>query len=363
MTMTPSTTSSRRRLGALRPGARRALGASVLATLLGTTTFLAGAGAQSQTPASGNVSLVAYSTPAPAYDALIRAFQATKVGKSVSFSQSYGASGSQSKAVAAGQPADIVNFSLATDMERLVQKNLASSAWNSDPTTHGMVTDSVVVFVVPKGNPDRITKWSDLVKPGIRVFTPNPFSSGSARWNIMAAYGAQLKLGQTPAEAQSYLQSLLKNTVVQGTSAATEFQAFLADASSNKSDVFLDYEDDAIQAKRAGQKVDYVVPKQTLLIENPIAVTTNAQNPSAANAFVSYLFSTAGQQEWAKLGYRPVLPKVAAQYRSKFPHPAQLFTIEWLGGWDQIATQFFSTSSSAPGIVTSIEKSLGQATS
>jgi sulfate transport system substrate-binding protein len=314
------------------------------------------------TEPSGTVNIVAYSTPAPAFAAQIRAFNKTAAGRNVVFTQSYGASGSQEKAVAAGQPADVVNFSRATDMENLVAKGLVSSTWNANPTTRGMVTDSIVVFVVPKGNPEHITTWADLLKPGIRIFTPNPFSSGSACWNIMAAYGAQLKLGESATQAQAYVTSLLKNTVVQGTSAAVEFQDFLADESANKKDVFLDYEDDAIQAKRAGKPIDYVIPKQTILIENPIAVTKDSTNPTAATAFVNYLFSKAGQEEWAKLGYRPTLPSVAAKTRSLFPHPAQLFTIESLGGWDTVVNEFFSTSKSSPGIVTQIEASLGQTT-
>jgi sulfate transport system substrate-binding protein len=312
--------------------------------------------------ASGNVNIVAYSIPAPAYGALIRAFQHTKAGKNVTFTQSYGPSGTQAKAVLAGQPADIVNFATSTDMETLVAKNLVSSSWNANKTTKGMVTDSIVVFVVPKGNPKHISTWADIEKPGIRIFTPNPFSSGSARWNIMAAYGAELKLGKTAQQAQAFVKTMLQNTVVQGTSAATEYQSFIEDSASNKNDVFLDYEDDVIQAQRAGAPISYVVPKQTILIENPIAVTTKSANVPAADAFLSYLTSTAGQTEWAKLGYRPVLPAVAAKTRSKFPHPAQLFTIESLGGWDTIASQFFSTSTSSPGIITQIESSLGATT-
>jgi len=332
------------------------------ASLIAASAFGFASGTAGATTPGGQVALVAYSTPAPAYGALTRAFQHTKEGKNVTFTQSFGASGSQSKAVAAGLPADIVNFSTATDMEALVAKNIVSSNWNSNTTTKGMVTDSVVVFVVPKGDPKHIATWADLVKPGIRIFTPNPFSSGSARWNIMAAYGAQLKLGDTAQQAQQYLKTLLQNTIVQGSSAANEYNAFVEDAAANKSDVFLDYEDDAIQAIRAGGPISYVVPKQTILIENPIAVTTNTTNAPAANAFLAYLLSDAGQTEWAKLGYRPVLPSVASQWRKKFPHPAQLFTIESLGGWDTIANQFFSTSTSSPGIVTQIEASIGAAT-
>lgn len=308
---------------------------------------------------SGTVNIVGYSTPAPAYQALIKDFNKTAIGKNISFTQSFGPSGSQAKAVTSGQPADVVNFSLASDMEKLVPKFVAAN-WNANTTTKGMVTDSVVVFVVPKGNPNHITKWSDLLKPGVRVFTPSPFSSGSARWNIMAAYGAQLKLGDTPSEAQTYLQRLLQNTVVQGASAADEFQSFLADESAHKGDVFLDYEDDAIQAKRARRPISYVIPKQTILIENPIAVTTDASNATAAKDFVNYLLSSAGQLEWAKLGYRPVLPSIASKTRQLFPHPAQLFTIESLGGWDSVNNRFFSTTSGSLGIVTQIEQNLGQ---
>jgi sulfate transport system substrate-binding protein len=331
------------------------------AVLAAGTSVMAGAlpsGATSQP--SGTINLVAYSTPAPAFGALIRAFNKTPQGKHITVLQSYGASGSQSKAVIAGQPADIVNFSTQPDMTNLVAKNLVSQNWNSNKTTKGMVTDSVVVFVVPKGNPEHINTWADLLKLGIRIFTPNPFSSGSARWNIMAAYGAQLKLGQTAAQAQTYVQQMLANTVVQGTSAATEFQAFLSDESQNKTDVFLDYEDDAIQAKRAGKQISYVIPAATLLIENPIAVITTTTNAAAANAFDKYLLSSAGQYEWAKLGYRPVLPSVASKTRKLFPHPKLLFTIGSLGGWDQVQTQFFSTTKGSYGVVTQIEAGLNQ---
>lgn len=337
-----------------------AVGAALLATGTG---ILAGAGSAAAGSApSGQVALVAYSTPAPAYDALIKAFQATSEGKNVTFTTSFGPSGSQSRSVAAGLPADVVNFSLATDMERLVKAKLVSPSWNADPTTHGMVTNSVVVFVVPKGNPEHVKTWADLVKSNTRVFTPNPFSSGSARWNLMAAYGAELKLGQSASNAQSFLRTLLTKTVVQDTSAATELQAFLQDESSNKNDVLLDYEDDAIQAERAGRPISYVIPPQTILIQNPIAVTANSKNSAAAQAFVSFLLSPAGQEQWARLGYRPVRPTVAAQFRKKFPDPPNhgLFTIQYLGGWDQVATTFFGTKT---GVVTQIEQSLGASTS
>jgi sulfate transport system substrate-binding protein len=325
----------------------------------GSSLLVAGPSGAASEP-SGTINLVAYSTPAPAYAHLIADFNATPQGKAVTVTQSYGPSGSQAKAVIAGQAADVVNFSTASDMEKLVSAKLVSSSWNSSAVTHGMVTDSVVAFIVPKGNPEHITTWGDLLKTGVRIFTPNPFSSGSARWNLLAAYGAELKLGDTATQARAFLTTVLQRTVVQDASAADELSAFEADGNSH--DVLLDYEDDAIQAIRAGASISYVVPKQDILIENPIAVTANSSNSAAAQAFVSYLLSPAGQTVWAKLGYRPVLPSVEARFKNKFPHPKQLFKIEYLGGWDAVNNTFFSTSTSSPGIVTQIEASLGQTT-
>ena len=301
--------------------------------------------------AGQTIALVAYSTPEKAYSQLIAAFEKTTAGKGVTVQTSFGPSGTQSRAVAAGQPADVVNFSLTPDMDTLVKAGLVSSSWDSGPTK-GMVTDSVVVFVVRKGNPKHIESWSDLVKPGVQVLTPNPFSSGSARWNLMAAYGAQLEQGKSPAQAQSYLSALLSNVVVQGSSASSELQTFLA----GKGDVLLDYEDDAIAAQKAGASIDYVVPAQTILIENPIATLSGAK--PAATAFVNYLLSPAGQTLWGQLGYRPVLSSVAAQF--DFPKPAGLFTIGYVGGWKKVKTEFFDPSS---GIVTQIEQHLGVSTS
>ncbi|HTX01350.1 MAG TPA: sulfate ABC transporter substrate-binding protein [Acidimicrobiales bacterium] len=353
-----------RQRGRSRPGRGAAAVAAVLAATGSSLLVTGTSGATGASPAtsapSGTVNLVAYSTPEPAYAHLIADFNATAQGKNVTVTQSFGASGTQAKAVIAGQPADVVNFSTASDMEKLVTAKLVSPSWSSDPVTHGMVTDSVVAFVVPKGNPEHVTTWGDLLKNGVRIFTPNPFSSGSARWNLLAAYGAELKLGDSATQARAFLTTILQRTVVQDSSAADELTAFEQDG--NPHDVLLDYEDDAIQAIRAGAQLSYVVPKQDILIENPIAVTTDSKDPAAAEAFLSYLLSPAGQTVWAKLGYRPVLPSVEAKFKSKFPHPAQLFKIEYLGGWDAVNNTFFGTSTSSPGIVTQIESSLGQTT-
>ncbi|HEV3093785.1 MAG TPA: sulfate ABC transporter substrate-binding protein [Solirubrobacteraceae bacterium] len=300
------------------------------------------------------LTLVAYSTPQGAYASLIPAFQATSEGAGASFSQSYGPSGDQSRAVVAGLKADVVNFSLEPDVTRLVKAGLVSPDWNKN-ATHGFVTESVAVIIVRKGNPKHITGWGDLIKPGVGVVTPNPFTSGSARWNIMAAYGAQIKEGKSPAEAQAYLQKLFGNVVSQDSSARNALQTFLA----GRGDALIDYEDEAIADQKKGSPTEYIVPKATILIQNPIAIVSGG-NTAEAQKFVNYLLSPAGQKIWAEKGYRPVIEGVAAP--GQFPTPADLFTIEALGGWKKVGKQFFETEGS-PGIVTKIEQSLGVSTS
>jgi sulfate/thiosulfate transport system substrate-binding protein len=319
--------------------------------LAGTVFGLAACGSSSS---SKQVTLAAYSTPQGAYASLIPAFGATSEGKGISFSQSYGPSGDQSRAVAAGLKADVVNFSLEPDVTRLVKAGLVSPNWNQN-ATHGFVTNSVAVIIVRKGNPKHITGWSDLVKPGVQVLTPNPFTSGSARWNIMAAYGAQIKEGKTPAEAQAYLTSLFHNVVSQDSSARNALQTFLA----GRGDALIDYENEAITDQKKGSPIEYVIPKDTILIQNPIAIV-NSGNTAGAQKFVGYLLSPAGQKIWAEKGYRPVIEGVAAP--GQFPTPAGLFTIDSLGGWKKVGKEFFETEGTA-GIVTKIEQSLGVSTS
>jgi sulfate/thiosulfate transport system substrate-binding protein len=309
--------------------------------------------ASHSTPAaSGALSLVAYSTPKPAFAALIKAFQATKTGKSVTFSESFGASGTQATSVIAGLPADVVNFSTALDMDKVAEAGDVSTNW-AKGATGGMVTDSIVSFVVRKGNPKHIKTWADLVRPGVSVITPNPFSSGSAKWNLMAAYGAELALGKSKTEALAYLAQLLKHTASQPSSGSTALQAFL----SGQGDVLLDYEDDALYALHQGEPITIVTPPETILIENPIAVTTHSANPTAAKDFVAFLLSAAGQKVWGEQGYRPVLPSVAKDFH--FVKPKDLFTIAHLGGWSKVNKAFFDPTT---GSVASIEQGLGVST-
>jgi sulfate/thiosulfate transport system substrate-binding protein len=315
-----------------------------------------GSGGNGNTSGAATIDLVAYSTPASAYAKLITAFEQTAAGKGVTVATSFGASGTQATDVVNGQPADVVNFSLEPDMAKLVKAGLVSSDWDTVGPDDGIVTDSVVVFVVRKGNPNDIENWSDLVKPGVQVVTPNPFSSGSARWNIMAAYGAALASGDSANSAQGYLKELLKNTVAQPASASDAMEAF----TSGTGQVLLDYEDDAIAAERKGEPISYVVPPQTILIQNPIAVLSNSTHKAAAEAFENFLLSEQGQEIWAKEGYRPVVAGAASAAGVSFPTPNDLFTIGSLGGWTTIAKSFFDPQT---GIVASIETSLGVSTS
>jgi len=217
-----------------------------------------------------------------------------------------------------------------------------------------MVTDSVVVFVVRKGNPKGIKTWDDLVKPGVEIVTPNPFSSGAARWNILAGYGAKSNKGKDQAAGTAYLKSFFDNVVVQDDSGRNALQTFTG----GKGDVLLSYENEAIFAQQKGQDIDYVVPSDTILIENPAAVTTNSTNPTAAAGWLAYLYTPEAQKIFADNGYRPVVKGVVPD--NKFPTPTGLFTITDLGGWDAVTKTFFDANT---GVVTQIEKDKGVATS
>ncbi len=337
-----------------RSGQRLALVAAGLAAALGLS-----ACASTDAPASADgkgsdkavtLSLVAYSTPQAAYEKIIAAFQKTPAGKNVKFQQSYGASGDQSRAVESGLPADYVAFSLATDMTRLVKDGLVAPDWDSDQYK-GNITDSVVALVTRKGDPKNIKTWTDLTRPGVDVITPNPFSSGSARWNIMGIYGSQTQAGKTPAQASAFLSSVLKNVSVQDDSGRAALQTFTG----GKGDVLISYENEAIFAQQNGQPVDYTIPDSTLLIENPAAVTTNSKHPKEAKAFLDFVHTPEAQKIFAENGYRPVV-KGADTAGQSFPTPPQLFTIADLGGWDAVATKYFDVDK---GIVTDIERNLG----
>jgi sulfate transport system substrate-binding protein len=328
-------------------GAILAVVVALVAAGCGGSSSAANEGSATGSSGGGKLTLVAYSTPQEAYEEIIPAFQNTTAGKGVEFEQSYGASGEQSRAVEAGLPADVVEFSLDSDITRLVDAGLVDSSWSQNEYK-GMVTDSVVVFVVRKGNPDNIQTWDDLLKEGVEVITPNPFTSGGARWNIMAAYGAQISQGKSKEEAVAYLNGLFQNVAVQDASARDALQTFTG----GKGDVLLSYENEAITAQQKGEDVDYVIPDQTILIENPVAVTKDA--PESANEFVKFLYSDEAQKIFGEKGYRPVVKSVADTF--DYPTPPSLSTIDDFGGWGTVKDEFFDPEN---GIVAKIEMSLG----
>jgi sulfate/thiosulfate-binding protein len=332
--------------------------AAALAVLVAIPVVAAGCGGPAETGAAAangsgaKLSLVAYSTPKEAYEQLIPAFQKTSAGKGVSFTQSYGASGDQSRAVASGLPADVVALSLAPDVDKLVEPGIVNKNW-ADTPTHGFVTNSVVVFAVRKGNPKNIRTWDDVVKDGVEVITPNPFTSGGAKWNLMAAYGSQIAQGKSPQEALDFLHNVLANTAVQDKSAREALQTFAG----GKGDVLLSYENEAITAQKAGIDLDYVVPDQTILIQNPAAVTAESKSPSQAKAFVDWLVAPEAQRIFASKGYRSVLPHLVDKKR--FPTPKSLFKIDEFGGWSKVNDAFFGPDK---GSVAGIERDLGVST-
>jgi sulfate/thiosulfate-binding protein len=295
------------------------------------------------------LSLVAYSTPREAYGQLIPAFQKTAPGKDVSFSQSYGSSGEQSRAVVSGLDADLVALSLAPDVTSLVQKKLVPQSWNKD-RWNGMVTRSVVVFIVRNGNPKKLRTWNDLVKPGVQIISPNPFTSGGAKWNVMAAYGGALRSGKTPKQAVDFLGKLWKHVVAQPTSAREGLVQFTA----GRGDVFLAYENEALFARKKGQPVEFVIPRATILIENPIAVTSTSKHKQQARAFLKYLRTTPAQRIFAQNGYRPIVSSAARGFN--FPTRPQLFTIKYVGGWAKVEKKFFDPRT---GIMAKIQGSNG----
>jgi ABC-type sulfate transport system substrate-binding protein len=185
------------------------------------------------------------------------------------------------------------------------------------------------------------------------VITPNPFQSGGARWNVMAAYGAEIAAGKTDAQAIDYLKQLFKHVPVQDDSARKSLQTF----SGGKGDVMLAYENEAIFAQQQGENIDYVIPDSTIKIENPVAVTSNSKNPVAAKAFVAFLHTPAAQEIFVKNGYRPVVAGVPGG--DKFPTPSGLFDITKFGGWSAVSDKFFDKKA---GVMKDVEDSIGVST-
>jgi sulfate/thiosulfate-binding protein len=331
--------------------------AAVAATLTGMLALTACSSAGGTTADDDQLSVVGYSVLEAANAPIYQAFNETDEGKDVTFKTSYGASGDQSRAVEGGLDADVLHFSLEPDITRLVDAGLVADDWK-DNDTKGIATSSVVAIVVREGNPKNIQGWDDLVKPGVEIVTPNPASSGSAKWNILAGWAHIVGAGGSDAEAEAFMTKLLDNTIALPSSGREATTAF----SEGNGDVLLSYENEAILARANGEAFDYIVPDDTLLIENPATVTEDA--PESAQAFLDFLTTPEAQAEYAHFGFRPVvdgvdLPEVEGANDPSDPFPAvpTLYTIDGdFGGWADADTRFFDEEE---GIITKLQEKTG----
>ncbi|HEY7396896.1 MAG TPA: sulfate ABC transporter substrate-binding protein [Gaiellaceae bacterium] len=310
------------------------------------------AGAAAHTTGT-TLSLVGYSTPKAVMGKIVQAWQQTPAGKGVSFNQSYGASTDQARAVAQGLRADLVFLSTGDDVNLLVDAGLVDQDWD-EQAYDGIAADTVVVFAVRPGNPKHIKSWADLVRPGIQVITPNPFSSGSAKWNILAAYGAERRLGKTDKQATQYVKQLFHHVVSQDSSGRNATNTFL----SGKGDVLITYESEALNSRLNGQDIQYVIPRQTMLIQLPIAVLKSSPNVDKANQFIQYVKSDPAQDLLAQYGFRPVDPRIAKKYADKYPSRPGMFKVsdKYIGGWRAADKVWFQPST---GRMAKIEQAVG----
>ena len=311
-----------------------------------------GATASVQSSKAVTLNLVAYSTPRPVLDKLIAEFRKTPQGGDINVRASYGPSSAQGQAVANGLPADGVILNTGNDINDLVDKGFINKNWDKQ-SYNGVVWNSTVVYGLRNGNPKKIKGWNDLLKPDVGVVTVNPFTGGIAKWNILAAYVAQRRLGKTDKQAIDYLRKFYKNNVVsQDSSGSNATNTFL----SGKGDVLLTFESEAINGK-----IPYVIPRQTMLIDVYIAGIEKSQYKNEWNTFSRFLKTYPAQKILAENGYRPVNKQAITEFRSKFPvRPGETkITSPLLGGWRAVDKKWFDPNKS---IMQEIEQSLGEST-
>jgi sulfate/thiosulfate transport system substrate-binding protein len=286
--------------------------------------------------------IVGFAVPEAANKAIAEEWNKTDEGRNVQFETSYGASGDQSRAVVNGLKADYVHFSVSSDVTRLVDAGLVDESWDDGPNK-GIVSSSIVVFAVRPGNPKHIESWDDLIKPGVEIVTPNPASSGSARWNALAAWGQVIEAGGTEAEAAVYLTKLFANVVALPNSGRDATTSFL----SGTGDVLLAYENEVILATQQGEEIDWVYPDTTILIENPGAVLKDA-DPKATE-WLNFVLGPVGQRQFALKGFRPIIDGVdtsgvegAKDPSDPFPTPEHLLTVkDDFESWSALSSKFF----------------------
>lgn len=325
---------------------RFSIAGSVLVALL----IAAAAGCRtSSSTGSTTLTLGVYTTPREAYARLIPIFQQkwqAQTGQEVKFEQSYLGSGAQSRAIIEGFEADVTALSLEADIERIAKAGLITHDWRATPTK-GMVSTSVVAFAVRKGNPKSIRDWADLARPKVDVLTPNPKTSGGAQWNILALYGAALRghvrgvAKGDPQAAAAFLRAVLKNVSVMDRAARESITNF----EKGVGDVAITYENEVLVGRAQRQDYELVIPRSTILIENPVAVVDKYVDKHGtrrvAEAFVAFLMTKEAQEVFSQFGLRSVDPVVSRATATRYPQVQDLWTIQFLGGWKQVTTRFF----------------------
>ena len=325
--------------------------AMLITSLLVVSAFSQGCGSKQQGSNAQKVTLIlgAYTTPREAYGkAIIPAFQKywkDKTGQEVVFQESYQGSGAQSRAIVGGFEADIAALSLEGDIDKIAEAGLIKQDWKSKPF-RGMVSTSIVVLAVRQGNPKGIKDWPDLTKPGLNILTPDPKTSGGAQWNINAIYGASLRgftgVNQSdPAAARQFLRDVFRNVSILDKGARESITNF----EKGVGDVAITYENEVLVGRQSGQTYEYVVPRSTILIENPVAVIDKNVDKhgvrQVADAFVNFLFDKEAQRAYAKYGLRPVHQDVAGEVQSQYPAVEDLWKIDFLGGWAKVSRDIY----------------------
>ncbi|HAG80922.1 MAG TPA: sulfate ABC transporter substrate-binding protein [Cyanobacteria bacterium UBA12227] len=291
------------------------------------------------------LTLVSYAVTQKAYEQIIPKFVEqwkAKTGQTVTFDQSYGGSGSQTRAVIDGLEADVVALALALDTQKIEKAGLIEPGWETELPNESIVHKSVAALVFRDAN-TKVAKWSDLATGNIKVITANPKTSGGARWNFLALWGAITQAGGTEQEAETFVEKVFKNVPVLPKDARESSDVFYKQ---NQGDVLINYENEVLLAKQQGDKQPYLVPTDyNISIDNPVAVVdANVDKHGTrevAEAFTEFLYTPEAQREFAKVGFRPVDETVTKEFAAQYPKVDKLFTVKDLGGWDKIQSQFF----------------------